>query len=172
MFDSLDSFTGKSNGWQAKTIDLSYLNNFDDLDVGFLFISGSKFANGFGAALDNIYLIGEKEKDKPAPNNLLAESYIQDTILLTWQKDTASNQSFKIFRSTKSNSFAYYATTTDTFFHDDNVINGDLYNYYVIANYPYGESAQSNSAFASPGNPSDVSAPYSVNFINIYTCLL
>ena len=169
IVDSLDSFTGNSNGWQAKTIDLSYLNNFDDLDVGFLFISGPKFANGFGAALDNIYLIGEKEKDKPAPNNLLAESYIQDTILLTWQKDTASNQSFKIFRSTKSNSFAYYATTTDTFFHDVNVINGDLYNYYVIANYPYGESAQSNSALASPGNPSAVSAPYSVNFNNIYT---
>ena len=73
VVDSLDRYSGNSNGWQQKSVELDYLNNFDDLDLGFLFGSNAYFTSGFGVALDNILLLGEREIEKPTPTNFYAE---------------------------------------------------------------------------------------------------
>jgi len=168
IVDSLDRFSGASNGWIQKNIELDYLNNFDDIDLGFLFGSNAFFTNGFGVALDDILLVGEKEVEKPAPTAFYAESFMQDTIELTWKSDTSLTDFFSIYRSSLNSSFTFIGTTSDTFYHDTTVVNGRLYNYYAIANYPFGESEKSNNSLAQSGIPQTLSIPYTNNFNNLF----
>ena len=168
VVDSLDRYSGNSNGWQQKSVELDYLNNFDDLDLGFLFGSNAYFTSGFGVALDNILLLGEREIEKPTPTNFYAESFIPDTIKLRWNSDTSQTNYYSVYRSSLKSPFTLIATTPDTFYFDTNVVNGRLYNYYVIANYAFGESDKSNNSLAQSGIPQTLAIPYSQSFNNLF----
>lgn len=168
IVDSLDRFTGNTNGWVQKTIPLDYLNNFDDLELGFLFGSNQFFTSGFGTAIDDIYIIGQRQIEKPAPTNFNAQSFIQDTIKLFWQGDTSKTDYFSIYRSSLKSGFKLIGTTTDTFYFDTAISNNVIYNYYVIANYPFGESDKSNNSVARAGIPNTLMLPYSHNFNSLF----
>lgn len=169
LVDSSDVYTGNSQGWFTDNLDLSYLNNFNDLDLNLLFISNPFFTNGFGFAVDNIYLVGEKEIEKPKPANIYAESFLVDTIKVHWQADTSNTTNFRVFRRDPKGQFTYIGSTIDTFFNDTTVVNEKIYNYYVIASYPYGESERSDNVVARSGIPTTLSAPYSMTFNAIFS---
>lgn len=98
----------------------------------------------------------------PAPINLRAMPTTQE-ITLSWQNPGVTAAEYHIFRDDMNQ---VYATTTDTFFIDQNVITGETYTYAVtlVTSQPVKESDKSDKVLSKAVGPLVI--PYSDHFEN------
>lgn len=91
-----------------------------------------------------------------APTNLVASSPVSGAVSLSWNDISTNETGFRIYRSTGNNSsFTLLATvgSNTNAYMDNAVANLTRYYYYVVAINNTYVSANSNQAYAIPGNP-------------------
>lgn len=87
-----DKISGNSNGWTEVTADLSVWTGTPyGVEIAVLFTADGSVVDGFGVAIDDVEVTGFSEP-RPWPNDLTAESFVNDQIALSWSEPTGGQR--------------------------------------------------------------------------------
>ena len=89
---SADALSGSSDGWVEITADLSpFAGQPYAVEVAVLFSADASVDLGFGVAIDDVTVNGFNEP-RPSVIDLMAESFVDDQIALTWSDPTGGQR--------------------------------------------------------------------------------
>jgi len=89
---SADALSGSSDGWVEITADLSpFAGQPYAVEVAVLFSADASVDLGFGVAIDDVSVNGFNEP-RPSVIDLMAESFVDDQIALTWSDPTGGQR--------------------------------------------------------------------------------
>jgi len=90
--NSSDVLSGSSDGWVEVTADLTpYSGQPYGVEIAILFMADGLTVDGFGVAVDDISVTGFIDP-RPSVNDLMAESFVDDQIALTWSDPTGGGR--------------------------------------------------------------------------------